>query len=252
VALWSEAEAKRHIANEVEIGYGTRPRSEDCHVRAGNAVKEILATTKELQADLLVLATHGQGGSKHLMLGSTTDKLIRHAPCPVLVVRETTRGPVKTAAEGIVLEKILVPVDFSECSREGARYASVFATAVGADLLLMHIVEPSHEWACRAIAPRPDCAQRFEKTLLEAEEKINRIVNFLPLIGISAETAIEVGKPLRDLVKESEQRDIDMIITSTHGYSALRHALLGSVAEGLAREAKCPVLIVPSHLREIS
>lgn len=61
-----------------------------------------------------------------------------------------------------------------------------------------------------------------------------------------------MGTPLKDLVKESGQRDIDMIITSTHGYSALRHALLGSVAESLAREAKCPVLIVPSHLREIS
>ena len=170
----------------------------------------------------------------------------------VLVVRETTRGPVKTSVEGIVLEKILVPVDFSECAREGTRYASVFASAVGADLLLMHIVEPPRDRACTGTAADPECSRLLEKSLFEAEEKVNRIVNFLPLIGISAETAVEVGTPVKDLVQESAQRDIDMIITSTHGYSALRHALLGSVAEQLAREAKCPVLIVPSHLREIA
>jgi nucleotide-binding universal stress UspA family protein len=219
-AVWSEAEAKRHLADEVELDFGARPRSEDCHLRSGNAVKEILAAAKELKADLLVLATHGHGASKHLMLGSTTDKLIRHAPCPLLVVREATRGPVKTSAEGIVLQKILVPLDFSECAREGARYASVFATAVGADLLLMHIVERPTERACTGTAPDPECSHRLEKALIEAEDRMERIANFLPLIGISAETAVEVGTPVRDLVKESAQPDIDMIITSTHGYSA--------------------------------
>ena len=86
-----------------------------------------------------MIATHGHTGLEHLALGSTAEKTVRHAPCPVLVVREAARGPIKTAAEGIVLEKILVPVDFSECAKEGARYASVFATRVGADLLLMNV-----------------------------------------------------------------------------------------------------------------
>ncbi|MEO6870735.1 MAG: universal stress protein [Chthoniobacterales bacterium] len=81
-------------------------------------------------------------GFKHLTLGSTTEKVIRHARCPVLVVREATRGPIKTTEEGIVLLSILVPVDFSDCAREGASYASAFAAKVGANLLLMHVVQP--------------------------------------------------------------------------------------------------------------
>jgi nucleotide-binding universal stress UspA family protein len=249
--LWSEAEAKRHLADEVELAFGTRPQSENCHLRLGNPVGEICAAVKELKADLIVLATYGVGGGKHLMLGSTTDKVIRHASCPVLVVREATRRPVKTAAEGIVLQKILVPVDFSECAREGSRYASVFATAVGADLLLMHVIQPPLERACTGTAPDPKCARVVEAAVREAEDKLERIVNFLPLLGISAESEIGVGEPVAVLTEASGRPEVDMVVTSTHGYSALRHALLGSVAEKLAREARCPVLIVPSHLREV-
>jgi nucleotide-binding universal stress UspA family protein len=91
-----------------------------------------------VKADLIVIASHGHTGFKYLALGSTAEKTVRHAPCPVLVVREAARGPIKTASEGIILEKILVPVDFSECAKEGARYASVFGTRVGADLLLIN------------------------------------------------------------------------------------------------------------------
>ncbi len=248
--LWSEAEAKCHLADEVELAFGTRPQHEDCHLRLGKPFREIIATAEELDADLIVIATHGHSGFKRLTLGSTTEEVIRHARCPVLVVRELTRGPIKTAAEGIVLQKILVPVDLSDCAREGARYASVFATAVGADLLLMHVVHPPDYMAATRTAADPNWSQLLETAILEAEDKLDEMVNSLPLIGISAETQVEVGLPVARLTEASARPDVDMIITSTHGYGRLRHALLGSVAEQLVRTAQCPVLVVPSHLRE--
>ena len=71
---------------------------------------------------------------------------MRDATCPVLVVREASRGPIKTAAEGIILEKILVPVDFSDCASQGARYASVFAITAGAfvplNFLAVRLAQP--------------------------------------------------------------------------------------------------------------
>ena len=248
--LWSEGEGKRHLADEVELTFGTRPQREDCHLRVGKPPREIIAAAEELKADLIVMATHGRNGFRHLTLGSTTEKIIRSANCPVLIVRETSRGPVKTAAEGIVLQKIVVPVDFSNCAREGARYASTFATAVGADLLLMHVVRPPHHLAAQRKARARNWSQQLENAILNAEDRLEALVNFLPLIGISAETDLAVGEPAEKLIAASAGADVDMIITSTHGYSSLRHALLGSVAEELAREASCPVLIVPSHLRE--
>lgn len=247
--LRSEAEAKRRLADEVELTFGVRPRPEDCHLRVGKPAQEIVATASELKADLLVIATHGRGGFKHLMLGRTTEKIIRLATCPVLVVREATRRTIKKVAEGIVLQKILVPVDFSDCAKEGARYASAFATGVGANLLLMHIVHPPDYMAVEGTAVDPNWPQLLETAVLQAEDKLDEMVNFLPLVGISAETQVEIGAPVEKLIAASARPDIDMVITSTHGYSALRHALLGSVAEQLARRASCPVLVVPSHPR---
>jgi nucleotide-binding universal stress UspA family protein len=249
--LWSEAEAKRHLADEVEFAFGTRPRSDHCHLRIGNPHQEIIAAAEELDANLIVIATHGHSGFKQLTLGSTTDNIIRHARCPVLVVREPTRGPIMTAAKSIVLQKILVPVDFSDCAREGARYASVFATAVGANLLLLHVVRSPDYMVATGKAADPNWPQLLETAILQADSKLDEMMNFLPLVGISCDREIEVGSPVDRLTRASARREVDMIIASTHGYSGLHHALLGSVAEQLVRSARCPVLIVPSHLREL-
>ena len=251
--LWPEAEARRHLADEVELNFGTRPPKEDCHLRIGNPAREIVATAEQLNADLIVMAAHGKGGLRHLLLGSTAEKIIRSANCPILIVREASRGPVQTSHEGIVLQKILVPVDFSDCALEGARYASVFATAVGADLLLMHVVRPHSHQVTESKGMPQHWTKELKESVLDAEDKLDVLVNFLPLIGIRAETAVEVGVPAEQLTLASARAGIDLVILSTHGYSGLRHALLGSVAEELSREAGCPVLVLPSHLRpEIS
>jgi nucleotide-binding universal stress UspA family protein len=246
--LWSDKELAWRLAEQVRRRFGTRPRTEHCHVRTGKPFQEIIATAGEINADLIVIATHGHSGFKQLTLGTTTGKLIRHAPCPILVVREATRGPIKTASEGIILGKILVPVDFSECAKEGARYASVFATRVGADLLLMNVAPPDYTAADPNIIP-PDGPQLVATARQSAEDELDQLVNFLPLVGISADTEVAVGTPIKKLVEATGRADIDMVITSTHGYTGLRHVLLGSTAEQLVRLARCSVLVVPSHDR---
>ncbi len=195
------------------------------------------------------MATHGRSGWRHLTLGSTTEKVIRSANCPILVVRERMHEPVRHAEEGIVLQKILVPIDFSDCAGEGACYASTFGTAVGADLLLMHVVQPPDYMALEGPAPDPHWPPMIETAVLAAENELDEILNFLPLIGIKAEAQVEVGQPVEKLAEASARPDIDLIVTSTHGYSGLRHALLGSVTEQLVRVTQCPILVVPSHRR---
>lgn len=249
--LWSDAELARQLTRQVQRRCGAHLRTEDCHIRLGKPFQEIVATAKELQADLIIIASHGHTGFKHLTLGSTAEKAVRHAPCPVLVVREAARGPVKTASEGIILEKILVPVDFSECAKEGAKYASVFATRVGADLLLMNVAHPPNYTAADPTIVPPEWTELVETARLAAENELDEMVNFLPLIGISAYTEVAVGTPIEKLVEATGRPDIDMVITSTHGYSGLRHVLLGSTAEQLVRLARCPVLVVPSHSRQM-
>jgi len=249
--LWVDSEIAWRMAEKIQRRFGSRPLARNCHLRTGQPFQEIVNTAQELKADLIVVATHGHGGFKRFALGSTTEKIIRASPCPVLVVREATRGPIQTKAEGIVLEKILVPVDFSECAKEGAKYASAFATEVGADVILMHVVPPTDYLVVDGNISGPAWPQVVQEILIAAEDKLDEMVNFLPLTGISAETQVVVGSPVDKLTEESQRPDIDMVITSTHGYSGLRHALLGSVAEQIVRRANCPVLVVPSHSRQV-
>lgn len=250
--LFSDREIARRVAQEAQRRCGAGPNAANCHVRSGRPFREIVAAAEELKTDLIVIATHGHGGLKHLMLGSTAEKTVRYAACPVLVVREAARGPFKTATEGIVLEKILVPVDFSECAREGARYASAFATKVGADLLLMHVTHTADFTASDPNVIPPEGPELVESARLAAEDKLDEMVNFLPLTGISADTEVALGTPIEKLVERTKEPDVDMVIMSSHGHTGLRHVVLGSIAEQLVGQAHCPVLVVPSHRRPSS
>jgi len=60
-------------------------------VRTGVPFNEIASAARTLKVDLIIIATEGNTGFKHLLLGSTAERVVRHAPCPVFVVRETER-----------------------------------------------------------------------------------------------------------------------------------------------------------------
>jgi nucleotide-binding universal stress UspA family protein len=66
-------------------------------VRHGLAFEQIAQAARDLNSDLIIINTHGYTGLKHVLVGSTAERVIRHAPCPVLVVRE--RALIKTASE---------------------------------------------------------------------------------------------------------------------------------------------------------
>jgi universal stress protein A len=62
-------------------------------IKEGDPSEEIVATAREQKADMVVMGTHGRTGLEHLLIGSTTEKVIRTSPCPVLTVRSKTSGP---------------------------------------------------------------------------------------------------------------------------------------------------------------
>jgi universal stress protein A len=67
----------------------------DTWVCAGSPAEEIIAAARKLPADIIVISTHGRTGLKHVLLGSVAERVVRHAPCPVLVVRERERDIVQ-------------------------------------------------------------------------------------------------------------------------------------------------------------
>lgn len=91
------AEDRRKRLEEfvAEIGPDVETRS---YLRRGVAASEIVAAAKELNADLVVIATHGRTGLRHALFGSVAERVIRSAPCPCLVVRRPGEASEKTPA----------------------------------------------------------------------------------------------------------------------------------------------------------
>src|SRR5574341_335341 len=101
----------------------------------------------ETKADLVVLGTHGRTGLEHILLGSTAERVVRGAPCPVLTVRIAYQ-PGRKAVAGetggmpVAIRSVLVPVDFSDCSLEAWEYAVQVAKLFKATVTLLHVLEP--------------------------------------------------------------------------------------------------------------
>jgi len=162
-----------------------------------------------------------------------------------LVESGTTKGEANRTLEGpgteeFKIAKILVPVDFSECSKKALAYAASFARRFKAELVLLHVVEP--------YTPYPEMTA-WDAASLEAEsrefgEEELQILRQSIQTEIPCSTILKIGKASREIVEVAKESGTDLIIISTHGYTGLSRVLLGSTTEQVVRRAGCPVLAV--------
>src|SRR5262249_14621705 len=121
-----------------------QPLPYSCMIRVGVAAEKINETARKTGLDLIAIGTRGYTGLKYAFLGSTTAQVVRTAPCPVLVVREldylSAGERARRGRTPLQFKKVLVPFDFSECSRVGLHYALGVAREFQSSLLLFHSV----------------------------------------------------------------------------------------------------------------
>ena len=225
--------------------------TENCHVRSGIAYQEICELAREIQADLIVLATRGHTGLKHVLLGSTAERVARMAPCPVLVLRKKKQKSRaisrRTKAKPVEFDvrKILVPVDFSQCSLAGAMHAALIAKTLDARVCFIHVVYPPGPVLADRVTG--EISRRTELERADARLNMEAFMKLDFLRGIKCESEIRTGYPIDEICSETSRPDIDLLISSTHGRTGFDHMLLGSVAEHVVRYAECPVMTVPSR-----
>jgi nucleotide-binding universal stress UspA family protein len=148
-----------------------------------------------------------------------------------------------TAAPLLIRTKsILVPLDFSEPSQKALSYAVALARQFKAKLTLIHVVEP---------VGTPDFAASFplvmenDKQMAAAKDKLEGAVKASRIPrGIVEKILVRFGRSFHEIANAARTRKVDLIIISTHGYTGLTHALLGSTTERVVRHAPCPVLVV--------
>ena len=246
---YRDAEAKRLGQDLKTLAKRHDLLASNCRVKEGTSTfDEVCQLARDIPADLIVMSTHGYTGITHFFEGSNAERIVQHAPCPVYVVKENNkRGKSSAISVGSLrVEKILVPVDFSDCSFEGLKHAIQFADKFGARILLLNAVHLDNLYT----SDGPDVYDRSrlqEAVRKGAEEQMRRIAQRAKFGRVKFETVIEIGLPVDKICAVADKNNVDLIITSTHGRTGFKHVLIGSTAEKVVRRAKQPVLVVPSH-----
>lgn len=230
----------------------TKLEPANIHVLSGQPYEQICWLARDLKIDLIVIATRGQTGLKHLLLGSTAERVVRYSPCPVLVVRprRSAHGNGQQAETSLHLKKILVPIDFSKCATHGLAYAREIAAHVGSRMILMHSICPTYYVTNEEYA-RYDFPALLQRCETAAKKKLRQLIRAAGGPEMEIDIPTTFGHAGLQICCRAEKLNVDLIVTSTHGRTGLKHILVGSTAEYVVRHAPCSVLVVPSHARPL-
>jgi len=146
------------------------------------------------------------------------------------------------------LKTILAPVDFSDYSAKALDYVRAFTRQFGAEVILIHVVEPTVIPDNFGIVP-PSYEEISSALVKAAEGRMKELVRGLSDASDAVRSLVRTGRAPWEIVRAAEEVEADLIIITTHGYTGLKHVLMGSTAELIVRHAPCPVLTVrdPEH-----
>lgn len=209
--------------------------------------QQINAVATDCGADLVVLGTHGRTGLEHIALGSTAERVVRGAPCPVLSVRSVQDHHRLVGNHGAgaapAIGQILTPVDFSPCSLEALDYAAEIARPFHAAITILYVMEPIFYDLDVALG---HIAQEREKRE-HAESQLAELVERLQPRGLSVQTAVRGGVTADSILACARGLGCDLIVMGTHGRRGISKLMAGSITEAVLRRAQCPVLTVKSR-----
>lgn len=161
-------------------------------------------------------------------------------PSPQLEFQSANPSPFK-------IRRILVPIDFSACSKKALQYAVPFARQFGARLCLLHVGQGYY--LAPALAPLELAASELGERADVAAKLASFATQEIPS-SIPVDILVRNGHPALETATAAKELGADLIIISTHGYTGVRHVWFGSIAEQVVRHAKCPVLVVREIERE--
>jgi len=146
------------------------------------------------------------------------------------------------------IQKVLVPIDFSDYSKNSLRYAVNFAKQFNAEIYLIYVVEPviyPPDFSMGQIAIPSVNAEWDER----AREELQNLAKTEIPEGVNVKTILKNGKPFLEIIDTASEENVDLIIIATHGHSGVEHILFGSTAEKVVRKAPCPVLTLREPIK---
>jgi nucleotide-binding universal stress UspA family protein len=200
---------------EIENELGVQPFKFSTRLSFGNPYAGISKEITEIKADLVVMGSKGSSGLEEILIGSNTEKVVRHAKCPVITVKTPTK--VKS------IKKIVFASDFSEDSKKVMNKLKDLQTLLGASLHLVKINTPNS----------------FENSK-KSKQKINEFIQTNNLENVKVDI-FNSSSEEEGILEYAEELQADLIAMATHGRTGFLHLLSGSIAEDVVNAAKRPV-----------
>jgi nucleotide-binding universal stress UspA family protein len=218
------------LAAEIEARHAVQP---ELHLVVGNVLAEIASHADAIDADVLVMGARGAGFVRELLIGSTTERVLRKVTRPLLVVKQMAHEPYR---------RVLVPVDFSSRSLEALRLAQRLAPQ--AEYVLLHAFEVPFEGKLRyagveesalsslRINARREATAMMNDLVVEAgvdENRVRRVV-------VHGDASIQV-------LEQEQVQDCDLIVIGKRGQGLIGELLLGSVTKHILVQSAADVLV---------
>lgn len=164
--------------------------------------------------------------------------------------RDSGKKNLRPQSDGAVLspddanvKRILVPIDFSDFSKNALAYAVSIARRFEAELVLLYVVEPAVYPADLGFGQVS--LPNIEKELAErGKTGLGQLAKQAVAGHANVRTIVRTGKPFQEILATAEEAGIDLIVIATHGHTGVEHLIFGGTAEKVVKRAHCPVLIV--------
>jgi nucleotide-binding universal stress UspA family protein len=214
---------------------------ETVELKSTSAARALHEAAEERDAGLLVVGSTRRGAVGRLLPGSTAQRLMHGAPCPVAIVPHGWQA-------GLGLSTLGVAFVESDEGHEALRGGHALARRAGATLRVLTAVKPGVRTTYGELQPGGDVRHGKGQTEVEGELRLRAEGELRDAIealrdGVPIESDAFIEEPADVLIAVSQS--VDLLICGSRGYGPLRAVLLGGVSRRLAAEAHCPVIVLP-------
>ncbi|EMA46317.1 universal stress protein [Halococcus saccharolyticus] len=210
-------------------------------VLQGEPYSTILDYAELRDVDVIAMPTHGRQGLERLLIGSTTERVVRRADIPVLTIRPDSDITVTHP-----YRNVLVPTDGSDCAREALETGVDVATEETAALHLLSVVDVTSLGVDVRIQMQVKFLEENATEIVEDATEFATDASVDPVSG-----SVVLGTSIHgEILSYIDEHDVDLIVVGTHGRTGFDRYMLGSVTEKLVRTSPIPVLTVRTGREE--
>jgi nucleotide-binding universal stress UspA family protein len=200
-------------------------------LETGKPAEVILALAEEQNVDLVVLGARGIGQIREQMFGSVSHRVMTHAPCSTLIIKQPIRQ----------IQRVCIPVESQEDGEAVVRFMKKKPFREPISAIVLHVIPFSEPvWPVGAMI-----SPEFRKEMVAYGEKFtNGLSEELKQMGHEAKGVVVVGAPSHTIIEETTKHAADVILMRTHSRSSMSRFLLGSVSHSVVHHTESSILFV--------